>query len=248
MDLNHIFDYEDHIRFRQVELGKAEVTLIKERLAQPEGIVWFQPYLRVRESLPTDLLQPTLLSGLRFKHVYFPTHWMPDLSRMCGPERVDGAIITLMQQRSLVDKCRLIRYFYHNRSGIVGKYIAPNRFEPVRIVWRWDGKRYAREYTKTGLEELKKRSRVMRLKRYRFLIKEFQENDHLVYRYFIAPELRRYPIDFPEEMSELDWKIIDEVRQESFPSHAYELQAKIKGQAEMEHLIYEELKWNRPGN
>lgn len=82
MGLNHIFEYEDHIRFRRVELGKVEVALIKERLAHPEGIVWFEPYLGVRENLPAELLQPTLLSGLRCKHVYFPSHWMPDLKWM----------------------------------------------------------------------------------------------------------------------------------------------------------------------
>lgn len=104
MKLQQIFDREELLLFREIALGAKEIALIKNRLQGFEGIVWFEPYLQVREQLPIDLLDSILLAGLQFKPVYFPTHWVPALSRIFGPERMDEAIIALMRWRPLADK------------------------------------------------------------------------------------------------------------------------------------------------
>ena len=60
MTLQQIFENSDYGKFREKELSQIEINEIADRLNQSKGIIWFKQYMKVRETLPNELLKPIL--------------------------------------------------------------------------------------------------------------------------------------------------------------------------------------------
>lgn len=245
MTLQQIFETNDYQKFRERELSQVGVNEIVNRLNQSKGIIWFKQYMKVRETLPNELLKPILISGIQYGDVSYPKRWMPSLIRIYSQEQIDETLFEIIKESSLSDKCKLTSLFYWNKFSKIVRYKGGKPHEELGVIWKWTGECYEEEYVKSKLEETKSRNKIFKVKRYEFLIGEFLQFENLVYRYFIALELPKSLDKFPTRLKNIAKEAIEIISNQEFPTWANPLIAQVKGNSGLEKLLFEELKWQK---
>lgn len=229
--------------FSKTDLAKNEVDQMFELLGQLDEFGWFEQFMKTRNTLPSDLLKPILVAGGKGDYVSGPKHWMPHLARIYSQEEIDEALFELIRESTISHKCILAHHFYWNGFVSVTRYKVGAPDEELEIIWKWNGKQYVEEYVKQNVEETVKRSKKIKIKRYRFLIKEFNDYDNVVYRYYISLVMPRSVEEFPEELKEPAIGVIEAINDVEFPTSANPLVDKVKGKPELEKLLFEDLGW-----
>ena len=245
MTLQQIFENSDYGKFREKELSQIEINEIADRLNQSKGIIWFKQYMKVRETLPNELLKPILISGIKHGDVSYPKRWMPSLIRIYSQEQIDETLFEIINISSFRDKCKLTSLFYWNKFSKIVRYKNGKPHEELGVVWIWKDKFYAQEYVKSNLKETERRNKALKVKRYDFLITEFKKYENVVYRYFIALELPKSIDKFPVQLKNVANEIVEIISDEKFPLWANPLIEQVKGNIELENLLFEELNWER---
>ncbi len=245
MTLDEIFKNKDLGEFRQKKLLQDEMSQVIELLNQAKGIIWFKPYMKVKENLPEELLKPILLAGIKLGNVSYPKTWMPDLIRIYSQEKIDASLFEIINQSSFRDKCKSTSLFYWNKFSKIIRYKDGEPHEELGVIWKWNGKGYVEEYVKTNLEQKRNRNKSLKSRRYNFLIQEFKKYNNIVYRYFIALELPKSIDEFPEQLKETAKEVVEVISKEDFPTWVNPLKEQVKGNSELENLLFEELKWQK---
>jgi hypothetical protein len=245
MRLKRIFEDKLFGKFREKEISQIERNQIIAMLSESKGIVWFKPFMQVRETLPNELLEAILISGIRYEDVSYPKRWMPDVIRIYSQEQIDETLFEIIRKSSFRDKCRLTSLFSWNKFKKTIIHIDGNQDEEVGVNWKWNGEIYIEEYLKSNLEEIQKRDKVLKFKRYDFLISEFGKHENLVYRYFISLELPKSLEEFPDQLKDTAKEVVEVVSNKNFPTCANALIEQVKGNKELENLLFKELRWRK---
>ena len=245
MTLQQIFENNDYLKFREKELSQVEINEIIDQLNQSKGIVWFKQFMKFRETLPDELLKPILISGIQYGDVSYPKRWMPSLIRIYSQEQIDEILFEIIKESPIRDKCKFTSLFYWNKFSRIVRHKDGKPHEELGVVWKWTGEFYVEEYVKSNLEETKRRNDNLKVKRYEFLITQFQQIENLVYRYFIALELPKSLDKFPTQLKSIAKEVVDIITNKEFPKWVNPLKEQVKGNSELEKLLYEELMWQK---
>ena len=235
-----MFENKQFEEFRNQNLFRNEIDQIIKSLNQPNGFMLFNSYLKVRETLPLELLKPILISGMKCGGVSQPKFWMPNLIRIFSHEQIDKTLFEIIVDVELHEKCKLTNMFYWNsfRKIVRGT-------KELGVAWKWNGESYLEEYVELDQQEIKRQAEVFKEVRYRFLIDEFLKFNNLVYQYFISLLLPRTVDSFPNPLNAKAKKAIEIMGNEDFPNSANTLIEQVKGKYELEKILFEQLNWER---
>ena len=240
MEIQQIIDLNELSEFREKHLQAEDIIILIETLNSKQDVNWFRKFMAVRKTLPNELLKPIIISGGKNRDVSKVKFWMPDLIRLYSQEQIDEKIIEIIAESNMVNKCKFVNLFYANgfRKIVRGK-------TELIVSWKWNGKFHEEEYIVGNLEEMAIRSNNLKIKRYNFLISEFIETNNNVYRYFISIQIPRTTEQFPNQDNKNINTVTQILNDESFPKSALELIELVKGDEELEYLLFNKLNWSK---
>ena len=242
----NFLDYADG----KYTLDDKDTIFIKKRLEE-SGVLSIIPLLKVIKTLPDELLEPIIMSGLDYEDASEPRVYMHSINRIYRPENIQEILFEFIQGENLKLKCKALHFLYFVYLPILRvRDSYPTQWKLNEYVW--NGQMYAEtQNTKVDQEELRKRFKDFRLSRLYILLDQFESCDNIIIRYYIT--LLMNPIvdvlnDLQTQFSKstrdrLD-KIIPIIKSDHFPKDAISLTKIVKGNTTLEKLLFEDLNWS----
>lgn len=245
MKLKSIFENKNFLKLKLTDysLKESDKIFLKGELNKEKGVLIISPFLEVIESLPEDLLEPILMSGLKYKDTSEPKKWINKLLRLFSPDKIQSELLRIMKKGNDEEKCRAIHLLYY-----VGYPMLKKKDEEKYIYYgysyEWNGMKYIQRMKRVEAKKLLTKQKQLLNTRVRTLIKEFELTDNLVLKYLISFHIPHKIEEYPEELTARACNIISEITGEKFPKNSTALKIALRNNAKLEKLLYENLNWD----
>ncbi|MEM9549289.1 MAG: hypothetical protein AAGA77_25170 [Bacteroidota bacterium] len=247
MTVKGVFETKEFLNYRDIEFDQADKDYFLNLLSE-KGINEVLPFLRVIKKIPQDFLEPIMREVIKYDDISLPKRYMETILRLFTPEKVLDVILKMVTSNEGYGiKCRAAGILYCVGIGIYSS----GRDKNGNIIWKcgkgyvWDGKKYESKCIEGDVNKFVVRREQFAQKRTMVLAKEFLQSDNIVFRYYLKRYLPLEVEEYPVEIRKQAEKLVKIIDSKDFPNWVTPLKEKIRGNYELEKLLYDELKWQR---